>query len=81
MISFRRLSGIMVIFILTSCSTVRTPVTLDCPQLVLPADPVSPLSKISDKSTPDEVMKAWVSTAILYRDWNRIVRKQVQESS
>lgn len=79
--SFSYASGIMAFLILTSCSTVKPiPVAYDCPKLVLPADPITPIDKLTDKSKPDEVMKAWVSTAVAYRDWNRIVRQQVNVS-
>jgi hypothetical protein len=79
--SFSYASAIMGFLILTSCATTKPiPVAYKCPQLVLPPDPITPLDKLTDKSKPDEVMKAWVSTAVAYRDWNHIVRQQVNVS-
>lgn len=78
MISFKRVSGIMAFCTLTSCAHV-TPVALDCPKLILPNDPQVPIHQITSASKPDEVIKAWVATATAYRDWNIIVRKQIEE--
>lgn len=64
---------------LQACSFNR-PVAYKCPAIIFPADPIPAVYKISRKSSPDEVMKAWVSTAVAYKRWNQIARKQVQSS-
>ena len=79
MLSFKRLTVITAILSITSCST-PVKVAYECPRIQLPADPVAPVTKLTDKSTPDEVIKAWVATATVYRNWNKTVRKQVETS-
>lgn len=64
----------------SACTPKITPVAYNCPKIQLPADPIAPANKLTDKSQPDEVMKAWVVTAIAYRDWNRAVRRQIESS-
>lgn len=76
---FKRLCGIISICTLTSCAHV-TPVAFECPRLILPKDPIVPIHQITSASKSNEVIKAWVATAIAYRDWNIIVRKQIAES-
>jgi hypothetical protein len=53
---------------------------MSCAHVDLPADPKSTVNLLSDKSTPDQVIKAWVATAYAYREWNIIVRKQIEAS-
>ena len=65
---------------LCGCVPKPVPVVLDCPRIVLPMNPAVPLTHLNAKSTPDEVIKAWITTATLYRDWNVIVRRQVESS-
>lgn len=78
MLSFAYVCAIMGFLTVTSCTTSKpTPIAYDCPRILLPADPVIPIRKLTDKSKPDDVIKAWVATAVAYRDWNRVVRKQV----
>ena len=64
--------------LLTGCASEiePVPVAYNCPRLMLPDDPVPATIQLTDKSTPDEVIKAWVATAYAYRGWNQIVRKQ-----
>ncbi len=50
----------------------------NCPTIVLPDDPRVPVKDLTLESTPDEVIKAWVATAYAYRDWNRVVRRQIE---
>lgn len=57
-----------------------TPIVYKCPKIILPKDPISPVDKLNQNSKPNEVIKAWVITAIEYKNWNRIVRKQIEES-
>lgn len=68
---------IILLLSLNACGTI--PIAYNCPKIVLPPDPIIPISKLTDKSKPNEVVKAWIATATAYRDWNRIVRKQVEE--
>ena len=63
-----------------ACASKIEPVAYNCPRIELPDDPVSLTDTITDDSTPDEVMKAWVATAYAYRGWNRTVRQQVESS-
>lgn len=70
---------LILILCLSSCAK-PTPVVLDCPKIILPKDPIIPLSQLTDESKPDVVIKAWVVTAMAYRDWNRAVRKQIERS-
>jgi hypothetical protein len=53
------------------------PIAYECPKVILPADPILPIKTLTAKSTPDQVMKSWIATATAYRDWNRVVRKQI----
>jgi hypothetical protein len=67
-----------VAFVLTSCTTIKpTPIAYKCPKIILPTDPVVPVHALNANSKPDDVIKAWVATAVAYRDWNRVVRKQI----
>lgn len=68
--------ALIAIICLCSCST-PSPVVLDCPKIILPKDPVIPITQLTDESKPDVVIKAWVVTAMAYRDWSRVVRKQI----
>lgn len=73
---------LIAIVFLTSCSLIKpTPIAYHCPRIILPADPKPNTDKLTEKSKPNEVIKAWVSTAMAYRDWNRIVRKQIENSN
>lgn len=76
---------ILVFFIpafIFSCSIFKpTPIAYHCPVIHLPPDPIISLNKINDKSKPDEIIKSWVYTAIAYKNWNKIVRKQIKNSS
>ncbi len=54
-------------------------VVYDIPELSLPPDPIPYTNTLTSKSTPDQVMKAWVATAMQYRGWNQAVRKEVRD--
>lgn len=69
---------IFIIAILSGCASKPIKIEYNCPTLSLPADPEIYTKKITDKSNPNEVMKAWVATAAGLRSWNLIVRKQNQ---
>ena len=65
----------------SSCGIFKPPpIAYHCPEIILPNDPIPETNKLTDKSKPDEITKAWVYTAVSYRDWNRIVRKQIKNS-
>lgn len=54
---------------LSSCTTgpkiVKVPVPVDCPKPKIKPMPYLPIHSLQETSTPPEVMKAWVSTAII----------------
>lgn len=71
----------MAIFNCVSCTTQKPiKVVYDCPKIILPSAPIPPIKQLKNDSPPDEVIKAWVATAIVYRDWQSIVRRQVDAS-
>lgn len=70
----------LLIFLFTGCATKPVPVAYDCPTLELPADPVPATRKLTDKSRPDEVIKAYVKTVRDYVSWNQVVRAEVETS-
>ena len=71
--------SLIAVLILTSCSCKPQliPIVQKLPPIILPSDPVNYTKNLTLKSSPDEVIKAWVATAISYRNWNIIVRKQI----
>lgn len=72
---YRAISAILILF-LVGCSS---PVLIPQVQAIkLPPDPVNGVAALTDKSSPDEVVRAWVATATAYRNWNRTVRKQIE---
>lgn len=77
MLSVKRLFAITAFLALTSCAHKVLPISYGCPPVKLPPDPVSYVDKLNYKSTPDEVVQAWVATALSYRNWHRAVRYQV----
>lgn len=80
MLSFKRVCVIIVFLACSSCTHKSEPIAYQCPPILLPPDPKAAVLKLTVKSSPDEVIKAWVATAVAYRDWNRIVKKQVNAS-
>ena len=84
---FKIISIILIIFIIgfcillfcTGCSINKLPISYGCPKIILPDDPVTPLIDIDNDSNADDVIKAWVITAYAYKEWNIIVRKQIEE--
>lgn len=73
--------AVVAICMITSCSTPKpVPVSYDCPQIDLPRDPVPATRQLTVTSKPDEVMKAWVASAMAYKKWDEIVRTQVENS-
>lgn len=72
---------LIICFSLSGCALFKpTPVVYHCPKIILPEDPISPVDNLTQNSKPGDVIKAWVVTAIEYKNWNRIVRKQVENS-
>lgn len=66
------------VFCVTSCSPPRAqPVYYNVPFIQVPPDPPSHMDAITDKSPPEDVMKAWIATAVSERGWRRTVRKQI----
>lgn len=62
----------------TGCGTKAIqPIAYDCPKIKLPNDPIDYTKSLNEKSTPDEVIKAWVATAQSYKGWNKTVRRQI----
>ena len=75
----RRLFLLLILaFILPACSSGAAPIAYQCPTIVLPPDPKNPASKLGPQASPDEVIKAWVATAVAYYEWNKIVRAQAK---
>jgi len=71
----------MSFLIITSCTTGKPElVSYHCPTVVLPDDPQEYVSSLNYKSQPNDVVQAWVATALSYRNWNRAVREQVSYS-
>ena len=65
----------------TGCTSHVIPISYGCPKIILPNDPIIPIDKIDEESSSDEVIKAWVVTAYAYREWNLIVREQIEETN
>lgn len=74
------LCSMLSILLLTGCSQAIAPLVCDWPSIELPPDPPIAVVFLKDDAMPDEVIKAWVETAYAYRDWNKAVREQIQES-
>ena len=68
------------VVVMSGCSS-QPYLSENYPELIIPPDPKPPINNLTRKSTPDQVVKAWVATAILYKDWNVTVRKQIIDSS
>lgn len=56
------------------------PIPDQIPTLNIPKDPEEPVKNLTKDSKPDEVIKAWVATATAYKNWNRTIRNQIQNS-
>ena len=65
---------------LSSCASKPIPIQFNCPRIMLPPDPIEATKKLTAKSSPDTVAKAWVATTTEYKGWNIIVRKQLRAS-
>lgn len=72
---------ILIAIMLSGCATNKPAIIqYSCPIITLPPDPISPLTKLTIESKPEEVVKSWIATACMYRDWNKIVRAQIRSS-
>lgn len=57
------------------------PIAYNCPKIKLPAAPdISYLNKLNDKSSPADIVKAWIAAANAYHAWAIAVRRQVEKS-
>jgi hypothetical protein len=77
----RNLWLLLLCSMLASCSTTPTPVSYNCPVIILPPDPIPEVNKLTIKSKPNEIIKAWVATAVQYHDWNVAVHRQIEASA
>lgn len=71
---------LVILVAMTGCAPKAVPLAYNCPTITLPPDPIPVIRKLTAKSRPDEVMKAWVETAYQYRGWNQAVRNQIESS-
>ena len=77
----KTLCAIMIFLSCASCALMKPKtIAYNCPHLILPKDPPEYLNKLTDKSPPSDVLRAWIVTAISYKDWNLAVRRQVSAS-
>lgn len=67
----------MLCLLLDGCGSKHMPLAYHCSKIELPNDPIDYTKMLTEFSTPDEVMKAWVTTAIGYKEWNTIVKEQI----
>ena len=79
-VSVNRWLCVPLVLVLCACAQRPIPIAYECPKLQLPADPVAPVRTLTPQSSADEVIKAWVATAVAYETWNVVVRKQVNSS-
>ncbi len=72
-----------VVMLISSCATENKPIKIvyHVPEIKLPPIPNAATNKLSDKSTPAEIMKAWVATATAYRGWSLTVKKMIDDST
>ena len=72
-----RVLMLIICLLLTACGTPTYKVVYDVPEINLPPEPKTHLQALTDKSTPDEVTKAWVAAAVAYKGWHDTVKKQI----
>lgn len=60
-----------------SCAVKPIPVVYQCPNIQLPKEPKEYTSKLTQKSRPDEVVKAYYADLSSYKAWCEIVKKQL----
>ena len=79
------IAGVIILFgfivLINGCTMQKiAPVAYDCPQIELPPEPIPATRKLTNKSKPNEIIKAWVATAKSYHDWMTIVQIEVETS-
>jgi hypothetical protein len=71
--------------LLTACSkdnpSLITPVSYNCPTIVLPKLPHLPVRDIKSSSSDQDVIKAYVASLKLMISWHKIVKRQVDGSN
>lgn len=74
-----RAAAVMVgVLLLAGCTP--HPIAYQCPKIQLPDNPKLAIDNLKSGDKPDVVVKAMVSSIIALKDWNSIVRKQVNNS-
>ena len=71
---------IVLVLCLPTCAMKPTPIAYQTPHIMLPPDPIPATANLNPKSSPDQVVKAWVATATAYKKWCSIVREQISSS-
>lgn len=84
--SFKNTKKILSIFLILStlsgCFNKNpVPIAYNCPKIVLPKSPLPIIYTLKKSATPDEIIKAWVTTTIQYKAWHDTVVKQVNLSN
>jgi hypothetical protein len=74
-----RIGSLLFGLLCVGCSAKHMPISYNCPKIELPSDPIDYTKILTDVSSPDEVIKAWVTTASGYKEWNAIVREQMSK--
>lgn len=69
---------ILLFIMLCGCAAKPYNVGYKCPKIIFPPDPAMPALMLNDRSSNDEIIKAWVATGVGLRNWNKIVRRQVE---
>lgn len=77
MSKLKKLISTLVILQLAGCACGPKIIIEKPPEIKLPADPENTVFKLNDTSKPNEVIKAWVVTAVACRDWSKTVKKQI----
>lgn len=72
----KKLLFLSLIFI-AGCSSQPLKLAYDCPRISLPPIPALPVKNLNDNSQPDEVVKAYVASIRLMKDWSVAVNKAV----
>lgn len=75
------LLGAMVVctlMVIAGCANKITPVSYQCPVIRLPGIPTREIVNLSDKSRPDEVIKAYVIDLQSCSSWVKTVQVQAQ---
>jgi hypothetical protein len=71
---------VIVCCLLSACASTPKPIILQTCDFHFPDEPNPPIYKLNPHSSPDEVMKAYVATVVLYEGWINTVTLQVENS-